>query len=97
MFKAITPERSPSRRQISEMLTRLRLDGFVGGDHQQHDVDARGPGQHVADEALVARHVDEAETDAVLLQVSKAEVDADAAFLFFLQPVGVDSRQCAHK
>ena len=44
-----------------EVLARLRLDGFVGGDHEQHQVDAADAGEHVLDEALVAGHVDEAE------------------------------------
>jgi len=60
---------------------------------EQYDVDARGAGQHVADEALVAWHVDEAEPDVVLLQMGKAEVDADAALLLFFEPVGIDAGQ----
>ncbi len=44
-----------------EVLASLRLDGFVGGNHQQHQVDAADAGQHVADEALVAGHIDEAD------------------------------------
>ena len=44
-----------------EMLARLRLDRFVGGDHEQHQVDAADAGQHVLDEALVPGHVDEAQ------------------------------------
>ena len=46
-----------------EVLARLRLDGFVGGDDEQDEVDAAHAGEHVADEALVAGDVDEAEAD----------------------------------
>ncbi len=45
-----------------EVLAGLRLDAFVGGDDQQHQINSADPGQHVADEALVAGNVDE--TDA---------------------------------
>ena len=48
-----------------EMLASLRLDGFVGRHHQQQQIDAAGAGEHVADEALVPRHIDEAETHAI--------------------------------
>jgi hypothetical protein len=46
------------------------------------------------DEALVAWHVDEAERLAVLdRQIGEAEIDGDAARLFFLQPVPIDPGQ----
>ena len=44
-----------------EVLAGLRLDGFVGGDDEEHQVDAADAGEHVLDEALVAGDVDEAE------------------------------------
>ena len=44
-----------------EVLARLRLDGFVGRDDEQHQVDAAHAGQHVLDEALVPGHVHEAQ------------------------------------
>ena len=40
-----------------EVLARLRHDAVVGGDHEQHHVDAGGAGDHLAHEALVAGHV----------------------------------------
>ena len=48
-----------------EMLARLRHHAVVGRDHQQHEIDAGRARQHVVDEPLVARHVDEAEHRAV--------------------------------
>ena len=75
-----------------EVLAGLRLDGFVGGDHEQHQVDAADAGQHVLDEALVAGNVDEAQAQGGReLQVGEAEVDGDAAALLFFQAVGVDA------
>ena len=74
------------------MLAGLGLDGFGGGDHEQHHVDASGSGEHVAHEALVAGDIDEAEADVVgELKVREAEVDGDAAALLFGEAVGVGS------
>ena len=42
-----------------EVLAGLGHDRLVGRHHQHHRVDAVGPRQHVAHEALVAGHVDE--------------------------------------
>ena len=85
-----------------EVLASLRLDGLVGGDHQQHQVDAADAGQHVADEALVAGNIDKADADRLArragqIQVGKADIDGDAAALFFFQAVGVDAGQGAHQ
>ena len=81
-----------------EVLAGLRLDGFVGRDHEQHQVDAAHAGQHVLDEALVARDVDEAQAQrGRQLQVREPQVDGDAAPLFFLQPVGVDPGERLHQ
>jgi hypothetical protein len=75
-----------------QVLARLRHRPVVGGHHEHHVVDAGGAGEHVADQLLVAGHVDETEHAAVGRRlVGEAEVDRDAARLFFLQPVGVDA------
>src|SRR5262249_27074708 len=79
-----------------KMLARLRLDGFVGGDHQQHHVDAAHAGQHVADKTLMAGDVDETQTDfftagSCELKMGEAEVDGDTAAFFLFQAVGIDA------
>ena len=77
-----------------QMLDRLRLDAFRRRHDQQRGIDAGGAGQHVVHEALVARHVDEAELPAVAqVAVGVAEIDGDAARLLFLQAIGVDAGQ----
>ena len=48
-----------------QMLDGLRLDAFGCRDDQQRGIDAGGAGQHVVHEALVARHVDEAQLPAI--------------------------------
>ena len=79
-----------------EVLARLGLDGFIRRDHEQHHIDACGTRQHIANEALVAGHVDEAETGVLRkLKVSETEVDGDAAALLFREAVGVDSGEGA--
>ena len=81
-----------------EMLARLRLDRLVGGDDEEHQVDAADAGQHVLDEALVAGDVDEAEAQSGReLQVGEAEIDGDAAALFFFEAVGVDAGERFHE
>ena len=80
------------------MLAGLRHDAVVCGDHQQHEIDAGGAGQHVVNEFLVPRHVDEAEHGAVRRrQIGEAEIDGNAARFLFLQPVGIDAGQRAHQ
>ena len=76
------------------MFARLRHDGIIGRYDEHCQVDARGAGQHVLDEALVARHVNEAQPDVRSeLKVGEADIDGDAAALLFLQAVGVDPGQ----
>ncbi len=54
------------------------------------------PGEHVADKALVAGDVDYAGARPVgKREVGKPEIDRDAAFLLFLQPVGLLTGECA--
>jgi len=40
-----------------EVLARLRLDGFVGGDDEQHQIDAADAGQHIFYEPFVSGYV----------------------------------------
>ena len=76
-----------------EMLARLRLDRFVGRDHQQHHIDSARARQHVAHEALVSRHIDESQSHVLEIQERKAQIDRDSAPLFFFEAVGIGARQ----
>ncbi|MNC84609.1 hypothetical protein D3C83_01670 [compost metagenome] len=81
-----------------QVLDRLRHHAVVGRDHQQGEVDAAHAGQHVADEALVSRHVHEADHRAAFERpVGEAEIDGDAARLLLRQAVGVDAGQRLHQ
>src|SRR5471030_2773686 len=76
------------------MLDGLWLDALGGRNDEQCSVDADGAGQHIVHEALVARHVDEAELPSISqIAVGIAEVDRDAARLLILEAVGIDSGQ----
>src|ERR1017187_1993522 len=76
------------------MLAGLRLDGFVGGDDEEEQIDSAHPCQHVLDEAFVARNIDKAQAQfRRQFEVGEPQIDGDAAALFFLQAVGVDPRQ----
>ena len=75
------------------MLAGLRLDGFVGGDNQQYQIDASNPSQHIAYEAFMAGYIDKTENLPISArQIRKAEFDGDPTRLFFLQPICVDPR-----
>ena len=76
------------------MLARLRHRTVVGRDHQQCEVDTRGPGQHVANQLFVAgvtstKPISRRRPAAA---VGIAEVERDAARLF-RQTIGVDAGQ----
>ncbi len=95
-------ERDNPRRDVEqaadvEVFPRLRHHRFVGRDDQQDQVDAAHACQHVLDEALVARHVDEGEVPIPELAVSKPQIDGDAAFSFFLEPIRIGTGQRLHE
>ena len=73
-----------------EVLLGLRLPALVGG-HDEHDERRRSDaGQHVADEPLVAGHVDEPDlASARQFAPRVAEVDREAAALLLGPPIGV--------
>src|SRR5947209_887393 len=70
-----------------EMLARLRHDRVVGRDDKKSDIDARGAGEHVFDEPLMAWHVYNAEPKFAQIKGGEADVDGDAARFFFRQAV----------
>src|SRR5207302_5160284 len=85
-----------------KMLAGLRLDGFVSGNHQQHQVNPADSGQHVAHKTLMARNVNEAEaqlltTGSIQFEMGEAEINRDAAALLFLQPVSINAGKSAHQ
>ena len=72
----------PKQAQDLEMFTRLRHHRIICGHDEHSQVDTRGAGEHVLDETLVARHVDDAEPVVAEVEDGKANVDGDAACFF---------------
>ena len=88
----------PEQVRDGEVFARLGHDAVVGRHDQHQEVDAGRARHHGADEAFVARHVDEAQGVAVARrQIGEAEVDGDAALLLLGQPIGVGARKGPHQ
>ena len=80
--------------QDREVLMGLRARPLAGVDDEQEEVDPRRPGDHVANEPLVTRDVDERDPPAAgQVERRVPEVDGDPALLLLGQAVGVLSRQ----
>src|SRR5207244_1970717 len=79
------------RNHCLPVLAGLRLDRLAGADHEQGQVDAGGPGEHVLDEALVPGHVNDAQAVGRKVEDGEADVDGDAALLLLGEAVAVDA------
>src|SRR5258708_19323472 len=73
------------------------LDGVVGGNYQQHHINTGRAGKHVADESFVAGDVHKSETHAAFLQECEAQIDSDAAALFFFEAIGMSAGERLHQ
>ena len=71
------------------MFAGLRHHRLVGGDDEQHGVDPAHTGEHRPHEALVSGHIDKRQHGVADAGMGKAQLDADAACLLFLQAIGV--------
>ena len=84
--------------QDVQMLAGLGHHTVVGGDHQQPEVDGGDAGEHVADEPLVPRHVDEAErASGSEVPVGESEIYAETARLLFRQAIRVHAGECSNE
>src|SRR5260370_5061218 len=98
------PARDGEQPANLEVLASLRLDGFIGGHDQEHQVHAAHAGQHVAHKTLMIGNLNDAQAQhlasycrRVELQMSKAQIDGDPAPRFFFQTVSVDPSQSFHQ
>ena len=85
------PRGEPQQLHDVEMLAGLGHDAIVGGDDQQGEIEAGGPGDHVAHEAFVSGDIDEAELQRPGVEVGEAQVDGDAPGLLFREAIGGDA------
>src|SRR5215471_13321354 len=77
------------------MLARLRHHRFVSRDDQHNKVDTADTCQHVLDEALMARNIDESDQGiGIEREVGKADIDRDSPLLLFLETVGIYPGEC---
>ncbi len=79
--------------QKREVLQRLRHRTVVSGNHQQCMLMCRNACDHVVNEAVVARHVDEADPPAGDVGVGKTEIDGESAASFLGERVCIHARQ----
>ena len=77
------------------MFPGLRHHTVVSGHHQQGELATGDAGNHVVDEAVVAGNVHEADAAALDVGVGEAEVDGQAAALFFFQTIRIDTGERA--
>ncbi len=89
--------RTPSARKRGEVLLGLRHPALGGGDDEHHRGHRAHAGEHVRDEPLVARHVDEGELPPVDVGPREAEVDGQPAALLLGQPVGPHAGEPLHE
>jgi hypothetical protein len=73
-----------------EVLDGLWHDAIIGRDHEQHEIYARGTGQHVVEEAFVAGNIHDADAATVRQgERSKPQVDGHTARPFLRQGIWV--------
>ena len=76
------------------MLLRLRHDAFIRGDHQQHQIHTYYSGNHIVDESLMPRYINNSHTvSARKVKISESQVNSDPPSLLFLPAVRIPSRQ----
>jgi hypothetical protein len=81
-----------------EVFHGLGHDPLVGGHHEKDQVDTGRSGDHVVDEFLVARHIDDAQAQpGGQGQRGEAQFDRDASLLLLFQSVRVDPGEGPHE
>ena len=87
--------RDPEIGEDLQVFLGLWHPAVVGCDDEKRRVHRADASNHVLDEILVSRHVNQPETESRQREVREAEVDGDAARLFLRQPVGIGAGQRA--
>ncbi len=79
--------------QNLKMLLGLRHPTVVRRHDEQGEVDCSQPGDHVADEILMARNIDNSKGDARQGEMRKTKIYCDSPRFFLGQAIGIDSRE----
>ena len=86
------PTRHPEDVEDLQVLLRLGLPSLVGRDHEQDEANRPDPGEHVAYEAFVSRHVDEPDLPAAREGAPRVpEIDRESPPLLLGPAIGVDA------
>src|SRR5262245_65055013 len=73
-----------------QVLFGLGHDAVIGGNGKKNQIDAVRAGEHVFDEPLVPRYIDDTRLRAVgKIKVGEPEINRNAALLFFLEPIRI--------
>ena len=76
----------------------LGHDALVGGNHQCHQINPGGSGNHVLDKALMAGNIDNPQkSPGGQVEVRKTQLNGDASELFLLQAIGVNAGQSSNE
>jgi hypothetical protein len=80
------------------VLLRLRFPALVGGHDEQARLDGADTGEHVAEEARMPGHVDEAHHGAgIEHRMSEPEIDGETATPLLLEAIGVGAGERVHQ
>ena len=84
----------PEQSADLEMLPGLGHDPLVGGNDEGQEIHTGNSGHHILDEFLMAGNIDDTKpVTAGKIKKGEPEFNGYPPFLFFLQPVGFDTRQ----
>src|SRR5208337_548098 len=80
------------------MLPALGHYTFIRSYYHQEDINAACTGQHVFNQAFVARHIDNSDGEPIrVIETGKSQVDGDSALFLLFEPVGIDASQGLYK
>ncbi len=80
-----------------QMLARLRHHRVIRRDDQKRQVQPGRAGEHVSNESLVARDINQGESATRQIKRSKSQVDGDAAEFLGGEPIRLDAGQGPHQ
>ncbi len=88
----------PQKSTDIEVLPRLRHHAFIGRDDKGDKINAPSPGHHLFHKSLMTGYIDDPQTDATgQVEKRESQLNRNSSLFFFLQPIGVDSRQRFHE
>ena len=88
----------PERIEQRDVLVRLRAESIVRSHDEQCSIDLAGTDEHVADQLVVPRHVDEVDRRAVVeIEMGIPDIDRHAAPTLLGEAVRIDPGERAEQ